>query len=302
MRAETRVMIRAGQDPGGSGGSGGRQPPGREPLVAAPRRRRERSAPGWPTGLPAQRERACWRPRRRSGCGAGSGTNVPISSSCPMSYGRQGWYGNWGAGTDSPESGQGSGRDNRAAIPDTLEFYPTKAALPGQPTLGCNLHIRHVDAGSCNGCESELQALNNPFYNLPRPVARDLGGDGRAAPGDGGGHLRRLRRDRSGGICKRHRARRRAACRSLPARLPAQPGGDHCGDEPGRNVAAGRVRQRVVRVPERVPGLPPAGHGRAADPGAGDRVLRPARGGARGARTARSTGAGRERERRRLPR
>jgi Ni,Fe-hydrogenase III small subunit len=30
------------------------------------------------------------------------------------------------------------------------------------------LHVRHVDAGSCNGCESELQALNNPFYNLHR--------------------------------------------------------------------------------------------------------------------------------------
>jgi Ni,Fe-hydrogenase III small subunit len=31
-----------------------------------------------------------------------------------------------------------------------------------------SLHIRHVDAGSCNGCEAELQALNNPFYNLHR--------------------------------------------------------------------------------------------------------------------------------------
>ncbi len=34
--------------------------------------------------------------------------------------------------------------------------------------FGRSLHIRHVDAGSCNGCESELQALNNPFYNLHR--------------------------------------------------------------------------------------------------------------------------------------
>ena len=31
-----------------------------------------------------------------------------------------------------------------------------------------SLHVRHVDAGSCNGCESELQALVNPFYNLHR--------------------------------------------------------------------------------------------------------------------------------------
>jgi len=35
-------------------------------------------------------------------------------------------------------------------------------------TFGRSLHIRHVDAGSCNGCESELQALNNPYYNLHR--------------------------------------------------------------------------------------------------------------------------------------
>ena len=33
-------------------------------------------------------------------------------------------------------------------------------------TLGRALTIRHVDAGSCNGCELEIQALNNPYYNL----------------------------------------------------------------------------------------------------------------------------------------
>ena len=32
--------------------------------------------------------------------------------------------------------------------------------------LGRALCIRHVDAGSCNGCELEIQALNNPIYNL----------------------------------------------------------------------------------------------------------------------------------------
>jgi formate hydrogenlyase subunit 7 len=37
-----------------------------------------------------------------------------------------------------------------------------------QGCFGRSLHIRHVDAGSCNGCESELQALNNPYYNLHR--------------------------------------------------------------------------------------------------------------------------------------
>jgi Ni,Fe-hydrogenase III small subunit len=32
--------------------------------------------------------------------------------------------------------------------------------------LGQALAIRHVDAGSCNGCELEIHALNNPYYNL----------------------------------------------------------------------------------------------------------------------------------------
>jgi Ni,Fe-hydrogenase III small subunit len=32
--------------------------------------------------------------------------------------------------------------------------------------LGRALCIRHVDAGSCNGCELEIQALNNPYYNI----------------------------------------------------------------------------------------------------------------------------------------
>ena len=29
-----------------------------------------------------------------------------------------------------------------------------------------SLAIREVDAGSCNGCELEIHALNNAFYNL----------------------------------------------------------------------------------------------------------------------------------------
>ena len=32
--------------------------------------------------------------------------------------------------------------------------------------VGRALCIRHVDAGSCNGCELEIHALNNPYYNL----------------------------------------------------------------------------------------------------------------------------------------
>jgi Ni,Fe-hydrogenase III small subunit/ferredoxin len=43
---------------------------------------------------------------------------------------------------------------------------PTSAKSPA--AFHRSLHVRHVDAGSCNGCESELQALNNPLYNMHR--------------------------------------------------------------------------------------------------------------------------------------
>ena len=33
-------------------------------------------------------------------------------------------------------------------------------------TLGRALTIRQVDAGSCNGCELEIHALGNPYYNI----------------------------------------------------------------------------------------------------------------------------------------
>jgi Ni,Fe-hydrogenase III small subunit/formate hydrogenlyase subunit 6/NADH:ubiquinone oxidoreductase subunit I len=34
--------------------------------------------------------------------------------------------------------------------------------------LGRSLQIREVDAGSCNGCEVEIVALNNPLYDIER--------------------------------------------------------------------------------------------------------------------------------------
>ena len=37
-----------------------------------------------------------------------------------------------------------------------------------QNMLGRSLHIREVDAGSCNGCEIEIVGLNSPIYDLER--------------------------------------------------------------------------------------------------------------------------------------
>jgi Ni,Fe-hydrogenase III small subunit len=40
-------------------------------------------------------------------------------------------------------------------------------ALP-RPDRGRSLAIRHVDAGSCNGCEHELTLASSPYYDLQR--------------------------------------------------------------------------------------------------------------------------------------
>lgn len=42
------------------------------------------------------------------------------------------------------------------------------AAREIRALLGRALNIRQVDAGSCNGCESEIGALTNPYYDLER--------------------------------------------------------------------------------------------------------------------------------------
>jgi Ni,Fe-hydrogenase III small subunit len=52
--------------------------------------------------------------------------------------------------------------------PPPDELLRLRAALSESilTVLGRALCIRHVDAGSCNGCELEIHALSNPFYNL----------------------------------------------------------------------------------------------------------------------------------------
>ncbi|HEX6994033.1 MAG TPA: hydrogenase, partial [Gammaproteobacteria bacterium] len=54
--------------------------------------------------------------------------------------------------------------------PDTGALAEVGAALEraARRRLGRSLAIREVDAGSCNGCELEIHALNNPYYDLER--------------------------------------------------------------------------------------------------------------------------------------
>ena len=53
---------------------------------------------------------------------------------------------------------------------DDAETERLAAALnaAARQRLGRSLSIREVDAGSCNGCELEIHALSNAFYDLER--------------------------------------------------------------------------------------------------------------------------------------
>lgn len=57
-----------------------------------------------------------------------------------------------------------------ALAPPDAALRAAAAALDRatQRRLGRSLAIRVVDAGSCNACELELNALGNPFYDLER--------------------------------------------------------------------------------------------------------------------------------------
>ncbi len=69
-----------------------------------------------------------------------------------------------------------------AGVPSCLIEGPARGAAASEPVektgaalrqaihklLGRSLAIREVDAGSCNGCEVEIHALNNPLYDLER--------------------------------------------------------------------------------------------------------------------------------------
>lgn len=55
-----------------------------------------------------------------------------------------------------------------ALDPAHLEELGRQVGDRARARLGRSLSIREVDAGSCNGCELEIHALNNPFYDLER--------------------------------------------------------------------------------------------------------------------------------------
>ncbi|MDW7727264.1 MAG: NADH-quinone oxidoreductase subunit B family protein [Candidatus Methanoperedens sp.] len=53
-------------------------------------------------------------------------------------------------------------------VEDELEITGQHLNTKIKKIFGRSLHIREVDAGSCNGCEVEVNALSNPIYDIER--------------------------------------------------------------------------------------------------------------------------------------
>lgn len=67
---------------------------------------------------------------------------------------------------EKPEELRGA-KEGRAA-PLSLEETGTRLKDKVSRLFGRSLHIREVDAGSCNGCEVEIVNLSNPMYDVER--------------------------------------------------------------------------------------------------------------------------------------
>jgi Ni,Fe-hydrogenase III small subunit/Pyruvate/2-oxoacid:ferredoxin oxidoreductase delta subunit len=67
-----------------------------------------------------------------------------------------------------PSSGRGSFVRVEAGAGPSLHESAARLRERIRGRLGRSLHVRQVDAGSCNGCELEIAAAANPMYDLER--------------------------------------------------------------------------------------------------------------------------------------
>ena len=64
---------------------------------------------------------------------------------------------------------EGPATEPAAPLSDTAtQALAEQLDAAAQTRLGRSLSIRHMDTGSCNGCELEIHALNNIVYDLER--------------------------------------------------------------------------------------------------------------------------------------
>ena len=113
---------------------------------------------------------------------------------------------------------------------------------------GRSLAIRHVDAGSCNGCELEIHALNNPYYDVERFGVHFV-----ASPRHADALLV------TGPVSRHMEAALRRTWRAVPGpKFVIAAGKCACdGGEFGVSYASRGAVENVVSVDVRIPGCPP---------------------------------------------
>jgi len=114
--------------------------------------------------------------------------------------------------------------------------------------FGRSLAIRQVDAGSCNGCELEIHALNNPYYDVERFgvhfVASPRHADALLVTGPVSRHM--------------ETALRRTASATPSPKLVIAAGTCACtGGEFGVSYASCGAVENVLLVDVKIPGCPP---------------------------------------------
>ena len=112
-----------------------------------------------------------------------------------------------------------------------------------------SLAIRMVDAGSCNGCELEIQALNGPFYSIERFGVHFV-----ASPRHADVLLV------TGPVSRHMEAALRRTWAATPAPKWVIAAGDcaTCGGEFGTSYASCGAVENVIPVDLKIPGCPPS--------------------------------------------
>jgi Ni,Fe-hydrogenase III small subunit len=111
-----------------------------------------------------------------------------------------------------------------------------------------SLAIRQVDAGSCNGCELEIHALNNPYYDIERFGVHFV-----ASPRHADALLV------TGPVSRHMETALRRTWRATPApKIVIASGSCACdGGEFGVSYASCGAVENVIPVDVKIPGCPP---------------------------------------------
>jgi len=118
-----------------------------------------------------------------------------------------------------------------------------------QARFGRSLAIRQVDAGSCNGCELEIHALNNPYHDIERFGVHFV-----ASPRHADALLV------TGPVSRHMESALRRTWRATPApKFVIATGNCACdGGEFGVSYASCGAVENVIPVDVKIPGCPPA--------------------------------------------